>query len=131
MLFYQVVLIDLVTFVGLAIFYFAYDLYVTRLQPPRRRQPTATREQRIPAVVLPFQRRGRSRKSQISGGATPLVSHGVYPVAVVELDSHEVLARRTKGLRNSEMAASVRTRPSTLRALRTSGHDSWVSARGR
>jgi len=54
MLFSQDMFVDLITFVGLTILYFAYDLYVNRFQPARSRPQRATREQRTPATVLRF-----------------------------------------------------------------------------
>jgi hypothetical protein len=57
-------LIDLITFAGLTILYFAYDLYVSRLQPAFSRDRTAEQEQRAPVVVLRF------RKAAFATGPT-------------------------------------------------------------
>jgi hypothetical protein len=54
MLFYEGVLIDLITFAALTILYFAYDLYVVRIAPTHRRHRATPRKQRTPAVVLRF-----------------------------------------------------------------------------
>jgi len=65
-------LINLITFAGLTILYFAYDLYVNRFRPVRSREWTASPEQRSPAMVLRFTAgriRGR-RKAAFAAGNT-------------------------------------------------------------
>ena len=113
-----VMLTNLITFAGLTILYFAYDLYVNRFEPVRSREWTASQEQRSPAVVLRFTagrirgrrigafatgntRRSRSaERSAHAGGSTPRT--GARSLAPVW--AHEPIARRTVGLRKFEMA---------------------------
>jgi hypothetical protein len=53
MLFQQGVLIDIATFVGLTVLYFAYDAYVSRRRLPGART-TVAHEYRTPGTVRPF-----------------------------------------------------------------------------
>jgi hypothetical protein len=73
-------LINLITFAGITIFYFAYDLYVNRFQPLRSREWIASREQRTPAIVLRFTA-GRIR------GTRKVHSRGI-PAAAQPRDRH-------------------------------------------
>ena len=111
-------LINLITFAGLTILYFAYDLYVNRFRPVRSREWTASPEQRSPAMVLRFtagrirgrpkaafaagnaRRRRSAEGSSHAGGSAP--STGAMSLPPVR--AHAPIAQRTVGLRRSEMA---------------------------
>lgn len=111
-------LINLITFAGLTILYFAYDLYVNRFRPVRSREWTASPEQRSPAMVLRFtagrirgrrkaafaagntRRRRSAEGSSHAGGSAP--SSGA--MSLPQCGAHAPIAQRTVGLRRSEMA---------------------------
>jgi hypothetical protein len=77
-----VMLINLITFAGLTILYFAYDLYVNRFRPVRSREWTASPEQRSPA------RSSVSRPDASAEGGKLHSRRGIPGAAALPRDRH-------------------------------------------